>query len=235
MTKSTEKVLSDSSALTPALEDYLEAIYTLQKVKEVVKIGDISEHLKVTMASVTGGIRRLAAMDFVIYEKWRKVQLTDKGERIAQSVSRRHEDLYAFYHHVLGAEKNLAEKSACKVEHVLDPNIIERITFLSRWLQDLPDEIAADFKTAMAAQFEKHESVSEPLTLDRIEPGQKVVVSKINIKGELKQRLLDMGVNKGTEIEVIRVAPLGDPVHVKIKGYNLSLRKSEAKKITIAE
>ena len=52
-------------------------------------------------------------------------------------------------------------------------------------------------------------------------------------EGTLHKKLLDMGIIKGTEIEVIRVAPLGDPIEIKIKGYYLSLRKQEASQIVV--
>ena len=223
--------MPDSSALTPALEDYLEAIYVLQKVKDVVKVVDIAEHLKVTMASVTGGIRRLAAMDFVIYEKWRRVKLTDAGEQIARTVSRRHEDLYTFYHEILGADRDLAEKSACKVEHVLDPSIVERINFLSRWMRELPENEQKDFRKRLKAQCGAPGKTG--LTLDKVKTGQKVVATKINVKGEVGQRLVDMGLTKGSEIQVVKVAPLGDPIEIKLKGYRLTLRKSEAAGIRV--
>jgi Fe2+ transport system protein FeoA len=58
-------------------------------------------------------------------------------------------------------------------------------------------------------------------------------VSKIVGQGKLKKRLLDMGLIPGSELEVLRVAPLGDPVEVRIKGYNLSLRKEEAKNVEV--
>jgi Fe2+ transport system protein FeoA len=56
-------------------------------------------------------------------------------------------------------------------------------------------------------------------------------VTKITGNGFIRQRILDMGIVKGTEIEVERVAPLGDPIEIKVKGYHLSLRKAEAANI----
>lgn len=226
--------MPESNTLTPALEDYLEAIYALQKVKDIVKIVDIAEHLKVTMASVTGGIRRLAAMNFVIYEKWRQVKLTDEGEQVARRVTRRHEDLYTFYHDILGAEKELAEKSACKVEHVVDPSIIDRITILAQWMRSLPQEAREDFQARIAAQCGVAASPGG-LTLDRVKPGQEAIIQKIRVKGEIAQRLLDMGVTKGASVQVVRVAPLGDPIDIRIKGYHLSLRKAEAALIMVSQ
>lgn len=58
-------------------------------------------------------------------------------------------------------------------------------------------------------------------------------VKRIYGEGALPKRLLDMGIVKGVEIEVVKVAPLGDPVDIKVKGYHLSLRKDEAAQICV--
>jgi len=64
-----------------------------------------------------------------------------------------------------------------------------------------------------------------------LKPGQKGKVAKISGIGSIHSRILSMGIIKGTELKVERVAPLGDPVEIKLKGYHLSLRKSEAANI----
>ena len=69
--------------------------------------------------------------------------------------------------------------------------------------------------------------------LKELKPGEKGKVTKISGIGPIHRRILDMGVVKNTEIEVERVAPLGDPVEVKVKGYHLSLRKEEAANIFV--
>lgn len=58
-------------------------------------------------------------------------------------------------------------------------------------------------------------------------------VKRIHGEGTLHKRLLDMGIIKGTTIEVVKVAPLGDPIDIKVKGYHLSLRKEEAAQIFV--
>ena len=63
--------------------------------------------------------------------------------------------------------------------------------------------------------------------------GQTGVVVSVKGKGSIKQRMMDMGLVSGSEVKVIRVAPLGDPIEISLKGYNLSLRKSEAQDIVI--
>ncbi|MFV0352218.1 MAG: ferrous iron transport protein A [Oscillospiraceae bacterium] len=71
-------------------------------------------------------------------------------------------------------------------------------------------------------------------TLKDVKPGETVTVQKLYGEGALKRRIMDMGVTKGTEIFVRKVAPLGDPVEVTVRGYELSIRKSEAENIEVA-
>ncbi len=65
-------------------------------------------------------------------------------------------------------------------------------------------------------------------TLRDIKVGQTAKVVKIHGEGALKRRIMDMGITRGTEIYVRKVAPLGDPMEVTVRGYELSLRKSDA-------
>ncbi len=69
--------------------------------------------------------------------------------------------------------------------------------------------------------------------LKQLAPGQKGKVTQIQGRGEVYKRLLDMGVTPGSFIEMRRVAPLGDPLEIKVKGYHLCLRKQEAEKIAV--
>ncbi|WP_331489640.1 ferrous iron transport protein A [Tepidibacter hydrothermalis] len=70
-------------------------------------------------------------------------------------------------------------------------------------------------------------------TLKDLAPGASGKVMMVKGKGAIKRRFMDMGVIKGTEINVEKVAPLGDPIEVKIKGYSLTLRKEDAQNIVI--
>ena len=65
-------------------------------------------------------------------------------------------------------------------------------------------------------------------TLKRAKVGERVKVTKVAGEGALRQRILDRGLTRGAEVEVRKVAPLGDPIEVTVRGYELSLRKQEA-------
>ncbi len=69
--------------------------------------------------------------------------------------------------------------------------------------------------------------------LTELKPGEKGRIVKIGGTGSIHQRLLDMGLVSGSEVEMQRVAPLGDPIEIRVKGYNLSLRKEEAASIQV--
>jgi len=72
------------------------------------------------------------------------------------------------------------------------------------------------------------------LQLNNLEPGQKGVVVNIKGSGATRRRIMDMGIVRGSEIKVIRRAPLGDPVEFEIRDYNLTLRKREAERIYVS-
>ena len=71
------------------------------------------------------------------------------------------------------------------------------------------------------------------MTLADLKPSQTARIVRVGNIGPLRRRIVDMGVVTGSEVTLIKVAPLGDPLEVKIKGYNLTLRKEEAEAIAI--
>jgi ferrous iron transport protein A len=70
-------------------------------------------------------------------------------------------------------------------------------------------------------------------TLKEVKCGESVKVMKIQGDGPVRRRIMDMGITKGCEIFVRKVAPLGDPIEVKVRGYELSLRKADAEMILV--
>jgi len=70
-------------------------------------------------------------------------------------------------------------------------------------------------------------------TLREVKSGETVTVVKLNGEGAVKRRIMDMGLTKGTEVYVRKVAPLGDPVEVTVRGYELSVRKEDAQMVEV--
>ncbi len=73
------------------------------------------------------------------------------------------------------------------------------------------------------------------MTLNELKTGEKGIVTKVGGEGELRLRLLDMGIIPKTEIKVMKIAPLGDPMEIRLRGYELTIRRDEAKNIEIAK
>ena len=71
------------------------------------------------------------------------------------------------------------------------------------------------------------------MTLRDLKPGESGTVTSVGEKGPMRRRIMDMGVTPGALVKVIKVAPLGDPIEINIRGYELSLRKEEAQHIMI--
>ena len=73
------------------------------------------------------------------------------------------------------------------------------------------------------------------MTLDKLKIGHTAVITKVGGEGELRLRLLDMGLIPRTRVSMIKVAPMGDPVEIRVRGYELTLRLDDAKSIEITE
>ena len=71
------------------------------------------------------------------------------------------------------------------------------------------------------------------MTLNDVEIGNSCTVVKLNDVGEIRRRIMDMGITKGATISVRKIAPLGDPIDVTVRGYHLSLRRSDAENIEV--
>jgi len=244
-----------SKALSASLEDYLEAIFHIISEKQVARAKDISRRLKVAGSSVTGALHSLAKKGLINYAPYDLITLTPAGKKAAEDVVHRHEALRDFFVHVLTVEYAEADEAACRIEHVISKNILERIIQFAEFVEMCPrggSKWIAGFEyhckhgdicdncekciSLILEDLKKSKGVSKAMAivnLKDLKQGQMARVAKIRARGDTNKRLVEMGVTPGAIIEVERLAPLGDPVEVKVKGYHLSLRKSEAEGIDV--
>ena len=71
------------------------------------------------------------------------------------------------------------------------------------------------------------------MTLKEVKPGNNVTIRRLNSTGSVKKKLMDMGLTKNTEVYIRKVAPLGDPIELTVRGYELSIRKADAALIEV--
>jgi DtxR family transcriptional regulator, Mn-dependent transcriptional regulator len=114
----------EALALSASLEDYLEAILQLERASRVARVSEIAGQLGVSRPSVTGAVKHLGTRGLVAHARYGHVTLTQEGARIAVDVERRHVAIREFLTCVLGIPGDQAETTACKMEHVLEPEVL---------------------------------------------------------------------------------------------------------------
>lgn len=107
-------------------ETYIERIYELKNKKGYVKTVDLAKELDVKPSSVTEMLQKLADEGYVVYEKYRKIDLTEKGLKLAKSLEKRHKAIKKLLMHI-GVSEEIADKDACVIEHVLSKESVDKI------------------------------------------------------------------------------------------------------------
>jgi DtxR family transcriptional regulator, Mn-dependent transcriptional regulator len=130
--------ISAEKPLTSVMEDYLEAIFDLDKEKRVVRVKDIAKRLGVKMPTVTSMLKTLSKRGLVHYEKYEYVELSDKGSEVGGEVHRKHVVLRRFLTDILNIDLNTADKEACKMEHALSSRTLDSITDFMAFIQACP-------------------------------------------------------------------------------------------------
>ena len=119
--------MSEELKLTRSLEDYLEAVYILQKEGGEVRMKDLAARLNVKASSANEAVERLADLNLVKHERYGSVALTERGRRQAEVVYSRHQALLKFLHEVLGVDREVAERDSCALEHSVSPETLSKL------------------------------------------------------------------------------------------------------------
>ncbi len=213
--------------LSENLEDYLEAIKSLASKEGTVRPSDIARELKVKRPSVTSALNSLAAKGLVEYEKYKPVSLTKNGVEHANSICKKHELLREFFTDILGVQASEADLVACKMEHIMNDSIMQKF---SKFVKGLTNPCAScpSFGQKDCAKNCKH-----AVLLSALNVGEAGIILAIDKSLGDVACFAGMGIVIGSRVEVARVAPLGDPVVLKVKGAEISLRRVQLKSITV--
>lgn len=130
--------IENAIKLSPNMEDYLEAIAFLRKNNGVARVKDLSRLMNVKTPSVTGALNILSKKGFVIHERYGYIDLTLKGERLAQSVFERHNILIRFLTTILNVDSQIAAEDACKMEHAISPQTFRKILKFVEFVDTCP-------------------------------------------------------------------------------------------------
>jgi DtxR family Mn-dependent transcriptional regulator len=236
--------------LTPSLEDYLETIYEVIRTRKVARVRDIAQARDVKAGSVTPAMKRLADLGLITYARREYIELTPEGEEAARRVLSRHQVLTSFLTDVLMMPRASAEVDACVMEHHISDEAMDRMVRFFEFMRSCP-HTGSDFlerfhrcsrvhvdQPACPHQCERthraHRENEPTMSLADMKPGESGRVRQVNASGAIRQRLLDMGLLPDAVIRVERVAPTGNPVWIRLRGYQISLRRSEAEAVLMA-
>jgi DtxR family Mn-dependent transcriptional regulator len=132
------KQSTKSKPLTSVMEDYLEAIFDLDKDKKVVRVKDIAKRMNVKMPTVSSMLKTLNGRGLVNYEKYEYVELTRDGAKVGREMRRRHEVLRRFLTDILNIRPKTADAEACMMEHALSTATLNRLADFMEFIQICP-------------------------------------------------------------------------------------------------
>lgn len=246
-----------STTLSPSLEDYLEAIYTLKVESQVARVKDIARAMGVKMPSVTEAIRSLVSKGLVDHRPYETVELTEEGLKRAREIAHRHSVVKDFLVNVLGLNEQDAEGEACGIEHAIRPETLDKLIKFAEFVRASGEQESLrlnHFRHYMRHGLypsgcgihppdghghpHRHCGGRTPAAiastrLSDLRPGDRGRIAFVSGKGPIRRRLIEMGLTSDTPVEIVRVAPLGDPMELKVRGYCLSLRRCEAEHVEV--
>lgn len=125
--------------LSKAMEQYLEAIYALQKEWGEASVTDIAEARGVKAPSVTYVLRKLKTLGLINYKRYQSVSLTSKGTKLAKKLETTHDTLRWFLE-LIGVSKDVADDEACELEHIVQAETLEKLTQFVEWVRGAPGD-----------------------------------------------------------------------------------------------
>lgn len=254
--------MTRAEELSESLEDYLEAIFHIIEENRPVRAKDIGERLGVSRPSVTRALHNLQGRGLIHHDPYGAISLTRKGRAWAEGVARRHQALTDFFCTVLKVDVKEAGEAACRMEHAVSDHVLERLIHFVEFVQACPvtgarwvegvgyrcdghrngkrcekcmDQCLRDLQKRSAARKPGRGVAKEgaAMSLSDVETGRRVRIVSVPRRGKVHRRIAEMGVLPGAVVKVVRLAPLGDPIELHLKGYRLSLRMSEAADIRV--
>jgi len=195
--------------LTAAIEDYLKTIYALERDGEAVSTNQLAERLGVRAASVSGMLKRLAALDLIVHERYHGVRLTDKGRLVALEVIRHHRLLELFLVESLGMSWDQVHAEADILEHHLSEQLEELIA--AKLGHPTVDPHGDPIPSP---ELEITDTRSRDLY--SLTPGERGSFVRVSDSDPAMLRYLtELGIARGTSLEVIERQPFDGPISIR--------------------
>ena len=124
--------------ITSTMEDYLEAIFKLDREKGAIRVKNIAKKLGVKMPTVTNMLKTLSDRGFIDYEKHEYLELTEEGLKVGREIERRHNAIKSLLTDILKLDPVIADEEACKMEHGMSSETLVRLTKFIEFVQSCP-------------------------------------------------------------------------------------------------
>ena len=217
---------------TPAIQDYLAAIYDLAGSEKPVIGARLARHMKLSPPSITEALRRMQREGYIKLTPKHEIRLTPKGFSIAETMARRHRLIERWLTDVLGLDWAGAHDEAHRLEHAISPVVEEKLATLLGMPSTCPH---GNPIPGMARTHPPHAHFS----LAETKVGQELAIDRVTEEGEADRQLLkflwDNGVRPGTGLSVTEVAPYAGTVTFRIEGRPVTIGLAAASKIWVYE
>ena len=216
------------SGLTAPAEDYLKAIYDLERSGNAAGTNEIAAQLAIAPASVSGMVRRLAEQGLIEHERYHGVRLTAAGRRAALRTLRRHRIIEAYLAQALGYPWDRVHDEAERLEHAASDELIDRMAAAIG--EPARDPHGAPIPT-------REGSVDEPrlTSIDELPVGARGRVSRVSdYDGDRLRYLAELGMTPGTTFEVVERAPYDGPIRLRLDdGSERSVGRPLARQVLV--
>jgi DtxR family transcriptional regulator, Mn-dependent transcriptional regulator len=193
-------------SLTAPVEDYLKAIYELERSGDAAGTNEIAATLRIAPASVSGMVRRLADQGLIAHERYRGVRLTDEGRAAALRTIRRHRVIEAYLVHALNYRWDRVHEEAERLEHAASDELVDRMAAAIG--EPDTDPHGAPIPARDGSMDERR-----LISLDDVSDGADVVVQRVEDSDPDRLRYLgELGIRPGARVRVSSRAPYGGPI-----------------------
>jgi DtxR family transcriptional regulator, iron-dependent repressor len=214
---------------TPAIQDYLGAIYDLTGGDKPVIGARLARHMHVSAPSITEALRRMQREGYIRLAGKKEIRLTTKGKGIAETMARRHRLIERWLTDVLGLDWSRAHDEAHRLEHALSPVVEERLAETLGMPSTCPHGNPIPGMPAPEAH--------RPIPLNQAPAGHPFVVERITEEAEADRQLLrflwESGIRPGSRIVVSEIAPYAGTVSIVLDGRTVTMGLSASNKIWV--
>lgn len=213
--------------LTGPVEDYLKAIYELERSGEPAETNAIARYLDIAPASVSGMMRRLADQGLITHERYHGAHLTVAGRRAALRTLRRHRVIEAYLTSALGYSWDRVHDEAERLEHAASDDLVDRMAAAI-------GEPATDPHGAPIPARDGTLPERKLVALATIAPGQQATVASVSDRNAERLRYLaELGIVPGAEVQVIAREPFDGPIALVVDGERRTIGTALAVQILV--